>query len=139
MVLRRARRAICSLVSFLPRPRALWRRTHQFYRSAPCFSTHRRGRQSRDTRSQVLELRFQGWTKADRLLCMAEGRVIKGRFGGVGAVEASNAPGASAAPDSASGNPVTPGDVQQQLGLLAHNAQVAATRLIQIPPTGSVP
>lgn len=70
---------------------------------------------------------------------MAEGRVIQGRFGGVGAVEASNAPGESAAPGSASGNPITPGDVQQQLGLLAHNAQVAATRLIQIPPTGSVP
>jgi hypothetical protein len=70
---------------------------------------------------------------------MAEGRVIKGRFGGVGAIDASNAPEDSAAPGSASGNPVTPGDVQQQLGLLAHNAQVAATRLIQIPPTGSVP
>lgn len=71
---------------------------------------------------------------------MADGRVIKGNFGAVSAVDATGAmPDTSAAPSSASGNPVTPGDVQTQLGLIAHNAQVAATRIIQIPPAGGVP
>jgi hypothetical protein len=71
---------------------------------------------------------------------MADGRVIKGRFGAVDAVDATGTtPDTSAVPSSASGNPVTPGDVQKQLQLIAHNAQVAATRIIQIPPTGSVP
>ncbi len=70
---------------------------------------------------------------------MANGRVIKGKFGGLNAVDApSDSPGASADPSSATGNPIPQGDISQQLSLIAHNTQVAAARLIQLPPVGAI-
>jgi hypothetical protein len=67
------------------------------------------------------------------------GRVIKGKFGNLNAVDApSDSPTTSANPASATGTPVTAGDIQQQLSVIAHNAQVAAARLIQLPPVGAI-
>src|ERR1700741_2740977 len=58
--------------------------------------------------------------------------VIQGRFGGAATVDAPTDP-------TAAGAPISPGTTARQLELIAHNADVAATRLVQIPRPGDVP